>query len=92
MAQTSSDAQSAKRWSVADAKARFSEVIDSAQSSGAQIVTKNGREVAVIVSFDHWTKKTARKGSLLEMFQSAPEGFADLDFTRAKDTARDIDL
>ena len=80
------------RWSVADAKAKFSEVIDTAQTGGAQIVTKNGRDVAVVVSFEEWTRRTARRGTLLEMFQSAPEGFADLDFSRARDTARDIEL
>ena len=80
------------RWSVADAKARFSEVIDTAQFCGAQIVTRNGRDIAVVVSFEEWSKKAARKGTLFEMFQSAPEGFADLDFSRSNETARDIDL
>lgn len=37
-------------WSVAEAKSKFSEVVEKARSDGPQHLTKNGREAAVIVS------------------------------------------
>ena len=78
-------------WSIADAKARFSELIEKA-TDGPQTITRNGKPAAVLVSIAEWKRKTRRKGTLVEFFQSAPDGFADLDISRSRETARDIDL
>lgn len=43
-----------KRWQVQDAKARFSELLDSCLSEGPQVVTKRGIEAAVLVRMDDW--------------------------------------
>src|SRR5216684_9279685 len=59
-------------WTVAEAKAKFSEVIDKAQSDGPQTITKNGRTTAVIVAADEWDKKTRRKGTLADFFAASP--------------------
>jgi prevent-host-death family protein len=60
------------QWTVAEAKAKFSEVIDRAQSDGPQMVTRNGRSTAVIVAADEWARKSKRKGNLAEFFASSP--------------------
>jgi len=49
-------------WSVAQAKARLSEVIARAVRQGPQAITKNGRPAVVVVSFEEWARKTGRKG------------------------------
>ena len=38
------------KWTVAEAKAKFSEVIERAQSQGPQTITRNGRKTAVVVA------------------------------------------
>jgi len=38
------------QWTVAEAKAKFSEVLDRARSSGPQTITRNAQLAAVIVS------------------------------------------
>ena len=43
-----------KRWSVQDAKERFSELLDASLTKGPQIVTRRGEEIAVLVRVDHW--------------------------------------
>ena len=43
-----------KRWPVQDAKARFSELLDASLTKGPQIVTRRGKEMAVLVRIDHW--------------------------------------
>ena len=83
--------KAAAGWSVADAKARFSELVEQA-GAAPQTVTRNGKPVAVVVGIEEWTRKVGRKGTLAEFFQSAPEGFSELDLRRARDTARDVDL
>ena len=37
-------------WAVAEAKARFSEMIDRALADGPQTITRNGQKAVVVVS------------------------------------------
>ncbi len=41
-------------WQVQDAKARFSEMLETSLVKGPQIVTKRGVETAVLVPIDQW--------------------------------------
>ncbi|MDA9431968.1 type II toxin-antitoxin system Phd/YefM family antitoxin [Bradyrhizobium sp. CCBAU 51627] len=75
-------------WTLANAKARLSEVIDRAQT-GPQIITRHGRPNAVIVSAEEWARKTARKGTLAEFLLASPLRGADLELERAQDEPRD---
>ena len=79
-------------WTVASAKARFSEVIARAAAEGPQIVTKNGRKAVVMVAPEEWERRTKRKGSLVEFFASSPLRGSGLRVTRTKDLPRKIDL
>jgi prevent-host-death family protein len=78
-------------WTVADAKARLSEVIEKARRDGPQVITKNGRSTAVLVSFEEWERKTARTGSLAEFLLASPLRGSGLDIERSKDEAREIE-
>lgn len=79
-------------WTVAEAKAKFSEVVDKARVSGPQTITKNGRIAVVVVSAEEWERKTRRPGNLAEFFAESPLRGAALDLSRAKDGPREIDL
>jgi len=57
---------------VAEAKAKFSEVIEKAHSDGPQTITRNGRRAAVLVAVEEWERKTRRKGTLVEFFAASP--------------------
>jgi prevent-host-death family protein len=82
----------AQVWTVAEAKAKFSEVIDRAQSKGPQTITKNGRTTVVIVSAEEWERKSKRVGNLAEFFAHSPLRGSDLRVTRAKGGIRKLDL
>ena len=41
-------------WPVQDAKARFSELLETSLAEGPQVVTKHGRAAAVLVPIRHW--------------------------------------
>jgi prevent-host-death family protein len=79
-------------WTVAEAKAKFSEVIDKAQKVGPQTVTKHGHTAVVVVSADEWERKTRRKGNLATFFAESPLPGSGLDRSRVKDGPREIDL
>jgi prevent-host-death family protein len=59
-------------WTVAEAKAKFSEVIEKAHSDGPQTITRNGRKAAVLVAAEEWERKSKRKGTLGDFFASSP--------------------
>ena len=82
----------ADRWTVAEAKAKFSEVIVRARADSPQTITRNGRPAVVVVSAEEWAKKTRRRGTLAEFLAASPLRGADLDFKRIKDKPRPIDL
>jgi prevent-host-death family protein len=79
-------------WTVADAKAKLSEVIDLAQSRGPQIITRNGRTAVVIVSSEEWERKTKRRGNLAEFFATSPLRSSGLTVKRLKGGRRKIEL
>ncbi len=79
-------------WSVAQAKARLSEVIDRALKEGPQAITRNGRPAVVVVAIEEWARKTGRKGTLAEFFAASPLRGSDLDIERAQGGAREVDL
>jgi prevent-host-death family protein len=63
---------STQTWTVAEAKAKFSELIDKAKSVGPQKITKHGRITAVVVAAEEWERKAARKGNLAEFLAASP--------------------
>jgi prevent-host-death family protein len=78
-------------WSVADAKARFSEMIDKARSNGPQTLTKNGKPIAILVSIEEWEKWTKPKESLIEFFRNSPLYDSGVEFERMDATLRDVE-
>lgn len=78
-------------WTVADAKARLSKLIEQAQTD-PQTITRRGKPSVVVVSAEEWTRKTERKGTLAEFLLSSPLRGAEIDLDRRRDSPRDLDL
>jgi prevent-host-death family protein len=58
-------------WQVQEAKARFSEMLERALADGPQVVTKHGKEAAVLLSVEAWRDLEARaRPSLKELLLS----------------------
>ena len=60
-----------KAWPLQDAKARFSELVDSCLREGPQLVTRRGKDTAVLIPIDDWTRlqplmRPSRKQVLIE--------------------------
>ncbi|MFB3917728.1 MAG: type II toxin-antitoxin system Phd/YefM family antitoxin [Terriglobales bacterium] len=80
------------KWTVAEAKAKFSEVIERAQAEGPQTITRKGRNTAVVVAAEEWERKTKRHGSLAEFFASSPLRGSGLQIRRVRGGARKVEL
>jgi len=79
-------------WSVAEAKARFSELLEQAAQRGPQTVTRHGRTAAVVVSPDEWERKTRRPGSLADFLAASPLRASGLRIERRRDRPRKAPL
>ena len=82
----------AQIWTVAEAKAKFSEVINRAMSEGPQTITRKGRTAVVLVGAEEWRRKTKRVGNLAEFFAACPLRGSGLKMRRLKATPRKISL
>ena len=79
-------------WTVAEAKAKFSEIIERAMSEGPQTITRKGRTAAVVVGAEEWQRKTKRAGNLAEFFAGSPLRGSNLKLRRLKARSRKISL
>ncbi|HEY7303403.1 MAG TPA: type II toxin-antitoxin system Phd/YefM family antitoxin [Bryobacteraceae bacterium] len=79
-------------WTVAEAKAKLSEVIDQAQAHGPQVITRNGKIAVVLVSFKEWERKTKRRGNLAEFFAGSPLRKSGLSVERPSEELPEIEL
>jgi prevent-host-death family protein len=61
-------------WQLQQAKARLSEVIETAKKDGPQIITQRGVKSAVVVPFEQWKQlNQEKKPTLLEILRSGPQ-------------------
>ena len=60
-------------WPVQDAKARFSEFLDSCLSEGPQMVTRRGVEAAVLIPVQEWRRLQAAARPSLKTLLLADE-------------------
>ena len=64
-------------WQVQDAKARFSEMLETSLVNGPQIVTKRGVETAVLVPIDQWRRLQMMTKPNLKELLLAPNARTD---------------
>lgn len=65
-------------WQVYDAKARFSELLDTALKDGPQVVTRRGVETAVVVPIDEWKRLKPESRPSIKDILLDPNGPHDL--------------
>jgi prevent-host-death family protein len=83
---------STSTWTVAQAKAKFSELIHRAQTEGPQRITRNGRATAIVVSESEWKRKKERKGNLAEFLMNSPLRNSGLRIARLRGGLRKVNL
>ena len=78
-------------WQVQQAKARLTEVIEEATTSGPQIITRHGAERAVVLSIADYQALTKYKPDIKAVLLGGPK-FDDFEIERELDYGREIDL
>lgn len=82
------------RWQLQAAKAQFSELVRRALTEGPQYVTRQGKEVVVVVPTAEYKRLMGRtkKGSLLDFFRKSPLVGSGLNLERTPDFGRKVKL
>jgi len=57
-------------WSVQDAKARFSEMLDICLNEGPQVISRRGVDAAVLVPIDQWRRLLGDAPTLKDLLLS----------------------
>lgn len=75
---------------VKDAKNNLSSLIRLAEKGEPQIIRRNEREVAVVVSIEEWKKLSGKQTTLVELLRSSPLVGEEFDLSRQQDFPRDF--
>lgn len=78
-------------WAIREAKSRFSELVECAESEGPQVITRHGRERAVLLSVEDFRKLQAGRPDFRDYLLSGPK-VDDFVVERSHDRGRPVDL
>ena len=78
-------------WQLQQAKQRLSEVVDRAIEEGPQVVTRHGREVAVLVGMEEYKRLLSRRPDFKRFLLEAPP-LVELPIERSSEQPREVDL
>ena len=79
-------------WQLQEAKGNFSQLVKRAAGGDAQVVNVHGKQTAVVISAEEYARLTRRRGKLSSALLRPELGAEDIDFTRSRDTGREIEL
>ncbi len=80
------------KWQLQEAKGNLSQLIKRAASGDAQVITVHGNPTAVVVSAEEYARLTRRRGKLSVALLRPDLAAEDLDFSRSRDTGRNLEL
>lgn len=73
-----------KTVSTFDAKNKLSALIAAAIKGEPQLITKNGVETAVLISYEDYLKLKAKSESFVDFLLNSPLKNSDIDLSRSK--------
>jgi len=78
-----------RTWQLQVAKNKLSQVVDEAQRSGPQIITRRGVKTAVVLSFEEYRRLIASRKKLSTFFRESPLAEVELALERDKSPVRE---
>jgi antitoxin Phd len=75
-------------WQIQEAGNKFSEVIEQAIQQGPQVITRQGKETAIVLSYEDYRKLALSQKKLSDFFRESPLVGLELDLERDQSSAR----
>ena len=79
------------RWQLQQAKQQFSRLVELARTEGPQVVTRNGKEVAVVLAVGDYQTLRSDGGAFKRFLAAAPD-FDALEVERSTEPTRAVEL
>lgn len=79
-------------WKLQDAKSQFSKLVQDALNKGPQLITRHGKETAVLISAEEYRRLTGVHKEFKEFLIKSPKINDGLKIKRDKSPVRDIDI
>ena len=76
-------------WQLQEAKDKFSKVVEEAQESGPQVITRRGVETAVVLGYEDYRRMVSERQKLSDFFRESPFAEVGLDLERDRSPTRD---
>jgi len=89
MTKVTKPVRQAEAWSLAEAKAQLSEVVERARTDGPQEITRHGKPAAVVVGIEAWRAMQAKREPLVAFLR---RGMREIEVERSADAGRDVEL
>ena len=80
------------QWQLHEAKQQFSRVVEQARTEGPQVVTRHGKEVAVVLDVSEYRRLRGERGDFKAFLTGPPHTEVDLPFERDMDPGPDVEL
>jgi prevent-host-death family protein len=81
-----------ERWTLQDAKNRFSDLVRLVLADGPRVVTRGRHDAVVVLAADEYERLTRPEESLVDFLQKSPLANVQLDFDRPRNAGRPIHL
>lgn len=75
-------------WQIQEAGNKFSEVIEQALQQGPQVITRQGKETAIVLSYEDYRKLALNQKKLTDFFRESPLVGVELDLERDQSLSR----
>ena len=80
------------KWQLQKAKAKFSQLVKQAASTGPQEVTVRGEAAVVVLGKKEYDRLTAPKPGFVSFMRSSPLAGVELDLRRDQEQTREVGL
>lgn len=79
-------------WQLQEAKSRFSELVERTLRNGAQVITRRGKKVVVMLSYEEYRRLTAPQRNLAQFLLQSPLAGSGLTIERDQSLPREVDV
>lgn len=79
-------------WQLQEAKNRFSELVDRALEKGAQVVTRRGKKVVVVLPYEEYERLITPHDNLAHFLLNSPLGGSELVTERDQSLPREVEV
>lgn len=81
-----------KTWQLQEAKNKLSELVERALKDGAQVITRRGEKVVVVIPYQEYEQIIRPAKNLAEFLTESPLAGSGLHIERDKSAPRDFEL